>query len=335
MIIVADKYGQFLGKTSERITLKEKGKLVEEIPFFQVEQVLVVGDGISLSSDLLAECAERGIPLAFLSFSGKPYAQIFSPSLVGTVLTRREQILSFFDNRGFELSRFFIEGKIKNQIATLKYFSRHRKETNRGLFRLIQDEANRMEKIIQELKETSTGPIEEKRALFLSLEGRAASSYWTIISQILPEDLKFPGRERRGATDQVNSSLNYCYGILYQQIWNSVVLAGLDPFAGFLHADRAGKPSLVLDLIEEFRSFVVDRPLISFFNKGGRIEVEESAISQGSRKELARIVFERLEDRQSIDGKKHKIKTIIQIQARKIANFLRGLEKYKPFVGSW
>jgi CRISPR-associated protein Cas1 len=169
----------------------------------------------------------------------------------------------------------------------------------------------------------------------LSIEGRAAAVYWEIIGQIFPPELGFSGRERRGATDPINSALNYDYGILYSQVWGAIVLAGLDPFAGFLHTDRPGKPSLVLDLIEEFRSFAVDRPLVSLFTKGGQVKMEEDRIAEDSRRELAKRFVERLEEEETFEGKKHKLRTILQLQARHLAVFLRKEGPYKPFVGSW
>src|SRR5881409_3033564 len=82
------------------------------------------------------------------------------------------------------------------------------------------------------------------------LEGRAAQGYWSQIASIIPAELAWPGRETRGATDPFNAALNYGYGILYGQVEQALTLAGLDPYGGFLHADRPGKRSLVLDLIE-------------------------------------------------------------------------------------
>src|SRR5204862_398077 len=84
------------------------------------------------------------------------------------------------------------------------------------------------------------------------------------------------GREGRGATDPLNAALNYGYGILYAQVERALLLAGLDPYAGFLHADRPGKPSLVLDLIEEFRQAVVDRTLIGQVNRGVAFALDEA-----------------------------------------------------------
>ena len=147
--------------------------------------------------------------------------------------------------------------------------------------------------------------------------------------------MEFFGRVHRGATDKVNSMLNYGYGILYSQVWGSVISAGLEPFAGFLHVDRPGKPSLVLDLVEEFRQPVVDRTVISHVNLGESIKMEGGLLDAETRKDIAQKILYRLESRENYRGKKYQIRSIIQIQARNLAAFLKGERKYRPFSFKW
>jgi len=89
-----------------------------------------------------------------------------------------------------------------------------------------------------------------------------------------PGELGWPGREGRGAHDPLNAAFNYGYGVLYGQVERALVLAGLDPYAGFIHVDRPGKPSLTLDLIEEFRAPVVDRTILGMVNRGVAVELD-------------------------------------------------------------
>jgi CRISPR-associated protein Cas1 len=133
----------------------------------------------------------------------------------------------------------------------------------------------------------------------------------------------------------VNALLNYGYGILYTQVWSAVVLAGLEPFVGFLHVDRPGKPSLVLDLVEEFRQPVVDRAVIASINLGQNFEMEGGLLDADSRKTIAAKILDRLETRESFKGKTFQIRSIIQIQARNLASFLRGEQEYKPYGFKW
>jgi CRISPR-associated protein Cas1 len=335
MNLVINNYGSFIGKKSERLVVKENGKVVHEVPFFDLSQVTVTTAGASLSSDAIKMCMEYGIQINFLSSSGQPYAKISSPQLTATVQTRREQLMAYLDQRGVALAKAFVYGKIKNQVNTLKYFSKHRKEAQRETYEKIMAAVKKMENICKELDSLNGEKIDELRGQFLSIEGRASAVYWDLVALILEGKVDFPGRKHRGAEDPFNSLLNYGYGILYSQVWSAVILAGLEPFAGFMHVDRPGKPSLVLDLIEEFRQPVVDRTVIAIFSKGAKIQLEEGKLSAETRKDFAERILERLETTDNYEGKKFRLSTIIQRQARSIASFVRGEGKYRPFVGGW
>jgi CRISPR-associated endonuclease Cas1 len=116
---------------------------------------------------------------------------------------------------------------------------------------------------------------------------------------MLPDALGFAGRSHQGATDAVNAALNYGYGILTSHVWGAVMNAGLEPFAGFLHVERSGKPSLVLDLMEEFRQPVVDRPILSWLNKGGQLVLQKGMLDAASKESVASRVLLRLVPRSS------------------------------------
>ena len=149
---------------------------------------------------------------------------------------------------------------------------------------------------MHELTQLHAEHIDDIREQLMSVEGRAAQKYWTAIGSIIPSDLQWPGRETRGATDPFNASLNYGYGILYARVEQALILAGLDPYGGFLHADRPGKPSLVLDMIEEFRQTVVDRTVIGLVNKRFAIEQDDDArLKEATRLKLAEKLRERIE----------------------------------------
>jgi len=335
MNLVINNYGTFLGKTSERLVVKENGKVVQEVPFFDLAQITITTNGTSLSSDVIRMCMEHGVQINFLSSTGQPYAKISSPQLTATVQTRREQLMAYADQRGVILARAFVTGKIKNQVNTLKYFAKHRKEAKIESYEQVQSAVAKMTGILQDLETYQGKNIDEVRGQFLSVEGRASAIYWQQVATILEGKVDFPGREHRGAEDPFNSMLNYGYGILYTQIWSAILLAGLEPFAGFMHVDRPGKPSLVLDLIEEFRQPIVDRTVIAMFSKGYKVQLEEGKLSADTRKELAGKILARLEATENYEGKKYKITTIIQRQARSIATSVRGEGKYRPFIGGW
>ena len=177
--------------------------------------------------------------------------------------------------------------------------------------------------------------ISAKRQELLGFEGVAGRLYWQGFKMIVEDKAEFMGRVHRGADDPLNALLNYGYGILYAQVWGAVANAGLEPFAGFLHVDRPGKPSLILDLVEEFRQPVVDRTVIAFVNLGQKVEMKEGLLDEDTRKAIAEKVLERLASPEPFRGQQFQIRSIIQMQARGLVSFLRGKAEYKPFSFRW
>ncbi len=129
--------------------------------------------------------------------------------------------------------------------------------------------------------------------------------------------------------------LNYGYGLLYSQIWGAILHAGLEPFAGFMHVDQPGKSSLVLDLVEEFRQPIVDLPIITQVTLGEIRRMQNGLLDSETRESIGQKILEMLESSELYEGREYQIKSIIQIQARHLATFLRGEKKYKPFRFKW
>lgn len=334
--VIVSEYGSFLSKTSERLVVKENKQVIQEIPFFDIEHITVASKGVSLSADVIRVCAEQGIPITFLGSRGEPYALLSSPALTATASTRREQYKALEDRRGANLVREIIDAKIHNQSSLLKYAAKYRKQRDIQLYTSIMDAAKKVDAHREELKKITASLLDgDLRGRLLSVEGRASQTYWQGFQDLLVSEVQFPGREHRGAADPVNSLLNYGYGILYNQLHCALLLAGLEPFAGFLHVDRPGKHALVLDMVEEFRQPVVDRTVLAFLNKGGEFALEEERLPDKIRKDFAAKVRERLESPELYEGKKLKIKTIIERQARHLATYLRGEGKYKGFRSTW
>ena len=341
--LIADQFGSHVGKYQGRLKVTKKKETLAQAPLLHLESVTIANQGVSISADAIRACTERGIPIHFLSSTGTPYASLYSAGLTGTVLTRRAQLEAYNDLRAVHLALAFAGGKIENQATLLKYTAKYRKETAPELYkelRLLTGEVlDHMEELctLDFLAPREDYHIDDIRSQVLSIEGRAAQKYWQGIKLLLPESLNWPGRERRGARDPFNSALNYGYGILYGQVERALVLAGLDPFGGYIHVDRPGKPSLVLDLIEEFRAPVVDRTMLGLVNKRVKIEQDErDMLTEKTRRQLAEKILARLESREKHEGKRHPLRAIIQMQARHLAAYVRGeREEYRPFSATW
>lgn len=340
--LIVEEYGSFVGKHSERLIVTKGDEKIAVAPLLHLESVLITGNGVSISADAVKECAERGIPIHFVSGTGNAYASLYSSGLTGTILTRRAQLEAFGTRRGLIVALACARGKIQNQANLLKYVAKYRKETAPALHVVLRLRAENIEAQVRALERIQAtlepnATIDDRRNEIMGIEGGAAQMYWDAVGQVLPSEIEWHGREGRGARDPVNSALNYGYGILYAQTERALILAGLDPYAGFAHVDRPGKPSMTLDAIEEFRQPIVDRTILGLVNKGVKIEQDEKGyLVDATRKMLAEKVLNRLETPEQYEKKNVPLRIIMQSQARHLATYLRGeRSEYTAYVMEW
>lgn len=306
-----------------------------ELPFFRISEIVVASRGVTISSDLIEECCDRGIRMCFLSSNGQPFAMLSSPMLTATVQTRREQMAAYGDRRGVDVARALVVGKLKNQANLLKYFGKYQKDAAPATFQALSRSIRELVRLCRQARQVCGECIDDVRPTLMGMEGASARTYWAGVRALIGERTGFANREHRGATDSVNSALNYGYGILYSQVWGALMNAGLEPFGGFLHVDRPGKPSLVLDLIEEFRQPIVDRAIIALVGKGMAVEVRDGFLTDASRQTIAQAVLDRLDSEVVFRGRRQLVRSVIQIQARSLATSLRGGGAYRPFAFKW
>ncbi len=337
MYLFVEAFGAFIARHQRRLRVLHEQQRLHEVPLLHLEQVIICGKGVGISSDAVRACSEEGIPIHFLGSSGTPYASLYSAGLTGTVLTRRAQLRAYDTPMGGTLARAFVSGKLHNQANLLRYIAKNRKESNPDCYATLTAAASALADSLHALQTAAGATVDELRETLMGIEGHYAARYWAALARVVPPELAWPGRETRGATDPFNQVLNYGYGVLYKQVEHALVLAGLDPYAGLLHADRPGKPSLVLDLIEEFRQPVIDRVLLGQITRGWQIgRTEEGWLDAPTRERIVEKVLERLEGSELYEGKKQPLRHIIQQQARHLATFLRGERAtYTPFVMGW
>ncbi|MFB3918281.1 MAG: CRISPR-associated endonuclease Cas1 [Terriglobales bacterium] len=335
--VIVSGFGCFLSKKSERMLVKRPdGKVLYQFPMFRLSEVIVNSRGVGLSSDLIEELCQRGIRISFLSGGGRPYAMLTSPMLNAVVSTRRAQLEAVSDARGLEFSKAIVRGKIRNQAALLRYFGKYLKHANPDRYYKIAKAAADLHHYQQAAIRIGGKRIEDVRQPLMGIEGVSGRVYWEAVQEIIQDKVTFGGRVTRGTMDEFNSLLNYGYGILYAQVWGAVLNAGLEPFAGFLHVDRPGKPSLVLDLVEEFRQPVVDRVALAFVNLGTPVQMQNGILIAETKSAFAEKIMARLSTPEPYQGKHFQIRSVIQQQARRLASFLRGDSlRYSTFSFKW
>lgn len=336
MNLILEERGLYLGLKSERLQVRREGKVVSEHALRDLETVVLTSTAISLSCEAVRGCAKFGVQIDFLDGLGDAYAKMTSPYLVGTVTTRRAQMLAYLGDKAVTFAKAQIRARLLNQTNLLRYFGKYRKEADPVAYAAIETALPRLAALEAELERYTSPTIDEARDWLLGLEGRGGVAYWGAVASLLPPDLGFEGRLGRGAVDPVNTCLNYGYGVLYSQTAGALSTAGLEPFAGFLHTDRPGKPSLVLDFVEGFRAAAVDRVIFATLGRGWRPEQGAAGkLEPKSRKTLAKRVLERLDARETWKGKRFRLKNILVGQARNLATFLRDEGDYVPFVMGW
>ncbi|MDY0403682.1 CRISPR-associated endonuclease Cas1 [Sulfurovum sp.] len=317
--------GSYLGVAKNTITIKQKGKLVHQIPKTQCERIIIAAKGISLSSNLVELCASLGIAIDFIGNSYKiesPYA-----SLYGSNHSYAKMSLLQLQIHGtplqMKLAKAFVKGKSKNQLNYLKNLDRHHD--------ILDGQIEKMEKLMKDTISKAGTPNE-----LMGMEGQIAHLYWQGIALVVEDKVDFDTRVTQGAKDLLNASLNYGYAILYGRVHHHAVKAGLSVNISFLHALDHNKPTLIFDMIEEFRAFVVDRTIVAMINNQEPLKLDkEGLLDRKSRQLIAKNVLERIGSFTRHKKASKKIDTIIEEQAYMLARAIRGVTTYKPFVGRY
>lgn len=316
--------------------IKHPQKKPRHIPISRIKHILVLNPSVTFSSSAIYLCAQNNVPIDFLDYTGKPFARMAAPEQpawrYGTY-----QLEALRNLKGWMLARTFVEAKIRNQFHLLKYHAKYRLDRDPRFAELYHQEVPRIEGYLEELEALPLDmDLTEGRGKLFGIEGRAAGAYWKLVRQIVRKRIDFEGRRHRGAEDLMNVLLNYGYGILYSRIWGALMLAGLNVQISFLHAPQYQKPTLVFDMIEEFRAQVIDRVVISMLNRGEKFHLHKGRLNKESRDLIVENVFERLNTPVKFAGKHRPLQEIIHHQARQIGRFLKGeIPLYKPFIARW
>lgn len=331
--LLINKPGMFLGLTSRGITISQKGKVLAQHHPDNLSQIVITGQGVSMSSNLVSFCLSRKIPIDFFDGQGTHLGSIINSKYMQNTLWAKQAVADELLRNTIALG--ILEGKIKNQHALLKYFNKYHKSH----YSQLQTKMEMMDKVAEDFKtwrkaaKPSDGDFIQK---LLGHEAQVAVRYWDYIRELFSDDrVNFAQREHQGAKDLVNSMLNYGYAILYVRIWQALLAAHLNPFDSLIHAHREGKPTLVYDMIEIFRSQVVDRVVISMVQKGQELEVRNGLLTDKTRQLLVKSVMERLARYEKYQGQEMKMEQIILSQAKLLAKAFDGTDKFKPYVAKW
>ena len=325
----------YLSLDGENIVIKKDQQSSSRLPLHNLENI-VCFNYMGTSPALMGACVERNVGLCYLSPNGRFQARV-SGRVKGNVLLRKKQYaVSENVNESVPIAASFLLGKIANSRKVLERALRdHAMLVNTPAISAV---STSLKDVLNHIQTCTT--ISD----LMGFEGSAAKQYFSVFDQLIlqqREAFTFTERSRRPPLDNMNSLLSFLYSLLTNEVASALEVVGLDPYVGFLHQDRPGRPSLALDLMEELRPVFADRLALSLVNRKqvnakGFTQKESGGVlmDDATRKTVLSAWQERKKEEILHPYLKERIPfgLLPHVQAMLLARYLRGdLDAYPPF----
>jgi CRISPR-associated protein Cas1 len=327
----------YVSKERENIVVSLHGKEIFRAPIHLINSVVCFGN-VLCSPFVFGLCAENNVSVSFFTEYGKFIAKVQSP-VSGNILLRKQQY-KYSDDKSFclETAKSILIGKLNNSRTVINRALRDHEDKMSSSVRVKQ---------ISESLQKALNKVcfAENLEILRGMEGDAANSYFSVFDNLILNDKEIfymKERTRRPPQDNVNCLLSFAYTLLSHDVSSALEGVGLDPQSGFFHKDRPGRPSLALDLMEEFRSVIGDRLVLTLINlsrldskgflkseSGGVIMTDENRkiILDAYRKRKEEEVFH------PFFKENIKIGILFHAQALLFARYIRGdIDAYPPFI---
>ena len=321
--------GAKLGKDGECLKVKDHDEVIGEARLVETSQVVLYG-AVQVSTQVVQELCKRNIPLVYCSSGGWFYGMTTGLLHKHVELRRRQYAVAADRERCLQLARRFVQAKIANCRTLLRRNHRAAPDT-----------------VLQEMKndQTHAGAVESLESL-LGVEGTAARRYFSEFAGMLKEAepgarFDFEGRNRRPPRDHVNAMLSLLYSMLAREWTVTLQSVGLDPYLGFYHQPRYGRPALALDMMEEFRPLIADSAVLTAINNG---EIKQSdwfermgsvTLTPEGRRRLIETYERRMsqEITHPVFGYQISYRRVLEVQARLLGRYLLGeIPELPPFT---
>lgn len=328
--------GAYLSKQGDTVVVSHEKEVKLRVPIHNLGSVVCFGN-VACSPFLMGFCGERNVTLSFLTENGRFLARVHGP-VNGNVLLRKEQYRRSDSAAASALvARSIVTAKLANSRIVLQRAQRDREDLQHSP--VIGKALDGLWELIQAVKdETDLDRIR-------GIEGIAANAYFSVFDLLISankEQFFFRERSRRPPLDNMNALLSFLYTLLVHDVESALESVGLDPAVGFLHRDRPGRPSLALDLMEEFRAYLADRLALSLVNRQqikpeGFTRTESGAVTMDDETRKAVLVAWQKRKQEEITHlflqESAPLGLLAHVQAQLLARHLRGdLEGYPPFL---
>ncbi len=229
----------------------EKGGSVKKQLAVHKVKTIVMTTSAALSTDAIQLALQNNIDIVFADYHGFPMGRIWHSKLGSTTKIRKQQLVASMGKVGVQHTVDWLTQKLDNQLDFIKQLKKHR--ARQAVF--LDDKITRIDALRTSMTEAYTAEqVSDVADMLRGLEGTAGRLYFATLSHVLPKQYQFKGRSSRPAEDSFNAFLNYAYGVLYSRVEKALIIAGLDPYVGFLHRDGYNYKSLVYDFIEPYRT---------------------------------------------------------------------------------
>jgi CRISPR-associated protein Cas1 len=245
--------GSALNREGRRLIVSKQGETLAKVALIQVSQVIVFGN-VSITTPALQLLLQENVETVLLSSAGRFYGRLVGPKSAHGSLRVAQVMRSQDTSFALALARRIVSGKIHNMRIILQRYARRQDDET------LRDNVEALAGLLDGCERCQT--INS----LSGMEGRATAIYFGAWKSLLKPPWRFDTRNRRPPTDPVNVLLSFGYTLLSQNVLSAVLTSGMDPQVGFLHQLDYNRPSLALDLMEEFRPIIVDSVVLRCLN---------------------------------------------------------------------
>ena len=253
MQLIINTYGTYVHVKDDlfEISLTKEGEKQKHHFASQKVTSILMSKGSAISTDAVILAMKNNIDIIVFEWDGMPVGRFWHSKPGSTSRIRKQQLEASLDQKGVYWIKNWLTGKLNNQIELLKRLKNHRPSTADN----IQEKIDAISGLKEKMNELKGEKIDSMDDTLRGLEGTAGRIYFQTLSSLLAERYQFSGRSFRPAKDPFNAFLNYAYGVLYSRVEKVLVIAGLDPYIGFMHRDDYNMKSMVFDFIEPYRTY--------------------------------------------------------------------------------
>ena len=318
--------GAVVGKSGGQLEVKQKGQVLQKVRLMEISHLALFGN-VQVTAQAVQELCDRDIPICYFSYGGWFRGITNGMGHKNVELRCRQYLGAMTPETALSISRRLVFGKIKNSRTLLR---RNHREPPPS----ILPELNRL------AERALTAPSLET---LLGIEGAAARTYFSEFRGMIKTeslDFDFRGRNRRPPKDPVNAVLSFLYAMLIKQATITALTMGFDPYLGFYHQPKYGRPALALDLVEEFRPLIADSVCLTLINNGELgpehfiTRGDATALTQNGRRRVIEAYERRMDTlvTHPLFGYAVSYRRVLEMQARLLSRHLLGeLPSYPVF----